>query len=539
MILVCRISPLSPRGRSSCPINHYSGKAKRGMIFHKKRAVMLFLSLVALAFLCSGVFWASSGHAAETLKLTILHVNDPHAHFLPYTEKEGEGLIGGFAKAAKVISDIEARDRKEGRHTLLFLAGDLLMGTPFSSAFKGKLGVRLMNEMKFTAMAVGNHEFDYGQENLFQELKPLMQFPLLSANIRNQAGEYVFERAVTKELANPRTRVVIFGLTTTDTPVTTHPNNIKGLVFDDPIETAQSILKDYSENDLVIAVTHLGFELDKKLAEACPKIDVIVGGHSHTAVKRPVKVRDTIICQAGAYARSVGEVSLDVVDGKVIGFGGGLIMLGPEAPEDPRIAAIIAEHKALLDAKLNEVVGKNDVFLEGTRSVIRSGAETELGRLLGYIMALNAKTDAAFINGGSIRAGLNKGDISLGDVYTVLPFRGTLIRTDLSGKDLEAVLQKSADLPQGSGGKLQVFGVSFKNEGGRVKIEKVRGRDFDPTKTYSVAINDFLLAGGDGYTMFQTEGKNTCDTGLMVSDLVVDFIKEEKVITPDLLAGLK
>ncbi len=509
------------------------------MHFEKNRVSTFFRLFLASAFLCSGLFWAATGHAAATLKLTILHMNDPHAHYLPYKDKEPEEPIGGFAKAAKLISDLEARNRGRGRHTLIFLAGDLFMGTPFSTAFKGKLGVKLMNEMKFTAMAVGNHEFDYGQENLFQELRPLMQFPLLSANVRNQAGEHVFEKVVIKKFPNSRTRVVIFGLTTTDTPITTHPNNVKGLIFDDPIQIAQDILKDCKEKDLIIAVTHLGFEQDKKLAEACPKIDVIVGGHSHTAIEKPVKVRDTIICQAGAYARYVGKLSLDVVDGKVIRYKGGLIFLSPKAKEDEKIAAIIAEYKALLDSRLNEVVGKSEIFLEGTRSVIRSGRETDLGRLIAYILALNAGTEVTIINGGSIRAGVNQGDITLGDLYTVLPFSGTVVKMDMLGEHLEAVLQKSADLPEGSGGKLQLFGMTLKTEGGRVKIEKIRGQDFDRAKVYSVATNDFLAAGGDGYSALQTKGMNICNTGLVANDLVIDFIKDKKAISRELLDKLK
>src|SRR5208283_345582 len=156
------------------------------MRFVKRRSFACISFLIPVVLLAFSFSWAGTGTVPAALKLTILYMNDPHAHYLPYEEKDAAGLIGGFAKAQTVMADIQTRNRVEGRHTIVFLAGDLLMGTPFSTAFKGRLGVKLMNEMKFTAMVVGNHEFDYGKENLLLNLRPVMQFPLLSANTKTE-----------------------------------------------------------------------------------------------------------------------------------------------------------------------------------------------------------------------------------------------------------------------------------------------------------------------------------------------------------------
>ena len=496
------------------------------------------LSLI-LAYLFSCLFMVGASQAAETLKLTILHMNDPHAHYLPYAESGVEGLIGGFAKAQTVLKQVQARSQAEGRHTLLFMAGDLLMGTPFSTAFKGKLGVTLMNKMKFNAMTVGNHEFDYGQDNLLVNLKPLMEFPLLSSNTRTSSGQNVFQGVVEKKYPESNATVVIFGLTTTDTPTTTHPDNVKGLVFDDPIATAKGILDRVSEKDLVIALTHVGVQEDKKLAEACPKISVIVGGHSHTAIFEPMKVNQTIISQAGAYARYVGKLDLDVVDGKITNYKGELIELTSAIKEDQEIAAIIAEYKAKLDASLSKVIGKTEVFLEGTRRSVRSGKETNLGRLIAYNMGMNSRSDVAILNGGGIRGSIKEGDITLNDVYTVLPFPDTVVKMNLSGEDIIAVLQRGAELEPGSGGKLQTFGLTYTLDGDKVTIEKISGQPFDPGKTHSVATNDFLAAGGDGYKVFKEKGKNLYNSGPLISDLFINYISEKKVITQQLLDSLK
>jgi 5'-nucleotidase/UDP-sugar diphosphatase len=506
------------------------------MIFNSPSRATFSL-ILALVFSC--LFLVGASQAAEALKLTILHMNDPHAHYLPYAEPEVQGLIGGLARAQTVLKEVQARNEAEGRHTLLFMAGDLLMGTPFSTAFKGKLGVKLMNKMKFSAMTVGNHEFDYGQDNLLVDLKPLMEFPLLSSNTRASSGQHVFQSLLEKKYPETNTTVVIFGLTTTDTPTTTHPDNVKGLVFDDPIATAKGILDRVGEKDLVIALTHLGVDEDKKLAEACPEIGVIVGGHSHTAIFQPMKVNQTIISQAGAYSRYVGKLDLDVVDGKITNYKGELIELTSAIKEDQEIAAIIAEYKAQLDVSLSKVIGKTEVFLEGTRRSVRSGKETNLGRLIAYEMAVNSRSDVAILNGGAIRGSIKEGDITLNDVYTVLPFPDTVVKMNLSGEDIIAVLQRGAQLEPGSGGKLQTFGLSYTLDGDRVTIEKVRDQPFDPGKTYSVATNDFLAAGGDGYKVFKEKGKNLYNSGPVISDLLINYVSENKVITREMLDSLK
>ena len=480
-----------------------------------------------------------ASQAAEALKLTILYMNDPHAHYLPSAEPGTEGLVGGFARAQTIFKEVRAHDRAEGRHTLALLAGDLLMGTPFSTAFKGKLGVTLMNKMKFTAMTVGNHEFDYGQKNLLDRLKPLMKFPLLSANIKTASGSNLFQSTLKKKYPDSNSKVVVFGLTTAQTPLMTHPDNVKGLVFDDPISTAKEVLERVNNKDLVIAMTHIGVNEDKQLAEACPRIAVIVGGHSHTTIPKPLKVDKTIIVQAGAYARYVGKLDLDALDGKITKYRGRLIELTSDIKEDPEISSIISEYKAKMDSHLNEVIGKSEVFLEGTRSAVRSDKEANLGRLIGYNMAEGSRSDFAIINGGAIRGSIKEGDITLNDVYTVLPFPDTIVKMNLTGEDILAVLQRSAELEPGSGGKLQTFGLTYRIDSNKVRIDKVRGEPFDPGKLYSAAITDFLVAGGDGYTIFKEKGKERHNSRLQVKDLLINYIREKKVITKELIDSLK
>ena len=189
--------------------------------------------------------------------------------------------------------------------------------------------------------------------------------------------------------------------------------------------------------------------------------------------------------------------------------------------------------------RLKQVIGKTEVFLVGTRSSVRSDNETNLGRLIAYNMAEGSGSDIAIINGGAIRGSIKGGEITSNDVYTALPFPNTVAKMNLSGEYILAVLQRGADLEPGSGGKLQTFGLTYTIDAGKVRIDKIRDQPFDLGKIYSVATNDFLAAGGDGYKVFKEKGGNLYNSGPLPSDLLINYIRENKVITQQLLDSLK
>ncbi len=226
------------------------------------------------------------------------------------------------------------------------------------------------------------------------------------------------------------------------------------------------------------------------------------------------------------------------MDGRIVKHQGELIHLGPEVKEDPQIAAVIEKYKSEMGPELGKVIGKTNVFLDGGRSAIRSGRDTNLGRLLTFLMADYAKADVAVINGGGIRESIREGDITMSDVFTVLPFSNVVVKMDLAGEDLRKVLQFSQDLEPGSGGKLQTFGIAYSLKNGKVIIDSIRGKSFDPASTYSVATNDFLASGGDGYSILKENGWNCYNYAEQVSDLLIDFIKHKQIVTQDLVEGL-
>lgn len=485
-------------------------------------------------------FGATSLWAKEfpcSFKLTILYMNDTHGHYSP--EKDSNGLLtGGFAKAMTVIDKIRKANDADGRMTVTLLAGDLFTGTSYGAVFKGALGVQLLDAMNFSAMAVGNHEFDYGLPNLMKNLRPAMKFPLLSANIRYADGNPVFKSYVVKRLPDKRCKILIFGLTPVNTPELTHPKNVKGVVFEDPVNVARKIVEKHGKDKFVIALTHLGVEKDKKLGLLCPGIDVIVGGHSHTALFEPVKLGDTLVCQAGAYARYVGRLDVDVKDGRIENYKGELIKLDGTIEEDPGISSTLQKYSSKMAPFFNEVIGSSDIEMDGSLSTVRSSTPNQLGVLVASVMAKAMNTDVGLINGGAIRDGVKVGPITNGDIYGILPFQNLVMKVVMKGTDLRSVLRRSLDLPERSGGKLQTYGIRYEIVNQELSLKEIGQKNFDPDDHYSVALTDFLFAGGDGYKDFGLKSRTVYPDGLPLNQIFSDYIRTNKPLTKGLMDSL-
>jgi 5'-nucleotidase len=471
-------------------------------------------------------------HAVKELQhLTILYINDYHGHLTPFKAHfKDEHTVGGIARIATIIKKIRKENGEANISTLFLCAGDVLQGTPASTVFKGEPDIICLSKMGCNAMVVGNHEFDYGQENL-NTLRKLAEFPILGANVYSERGQApVMKGYFTRNIKG--IRIHILGLVTDETPITTHPRNVKTLVFKDPIEIAIEILSKLDKGNLTIALTHLGYEVDKQLAKNTSGIDIIIGGHSHTKIETPVKVKNTVICQAFEYGEYVGRLDIDIENGKIARILGSLIPVTEEIEEDPEIKEIVDEYLVKLDKNLKEVIGIAEIPLNGEREDIRS-KETNLGNLIADVMRQTGNTDIAFVNAGGIRASIDKGDITIEEVLTVLPYGNHLVTMSLSGSDIMNILNHLAKTEPGSGGFLQLSGIKVTIENNTVTSLGVGGKQLDLETSYTVTTNDFLSAGGDGYEMFK-KGTHYIDTGLLISDIMIDYIKIHKTINAKL-----
>ena len=447
---------------------------------------------------------------ASTETIVILHTNDFHGAVEPAVQ--GSTQSGGLANLAGLIDQVRAEN--PGR-TLLLDAGDTFQGTYVSNSTQGEVVMDAMNALGYDAWTLGNHEFDWGQEVL-QTRMAQAQFPALAANLLDESTGEVWEGIEPFVIVEAgAARVAILGLTYPDTPAINKPQNVAGLDFQEAAETVRRYLPELEEQaDLIVVLSHLGFDGDQVLARAVDGIDVIVGGHSHLFLEQPREVNSTLIVQAGAKGQVVGrlELTLDLATGQVTGYNRRQVLL----PVDGSSAGVNQEVKTLVDAALQQAAETMDQPIgEMARALEpKSAGEFALGNLVTDAMRAadlsdGSTPDIAMHNSGGIRSGLSKGPVTYGQIYAVVPFDNQLIALDLTGEQVLRVLEHSvAD----RAGNMQVAGLTFrftmaKPVGQRVEEVTIGGEPLDPTRVYRVVTIDYLAAGGDGQETF-LEGEN-------------------------------
>lgn len=469
----------------------------------------------------------------EITKITILHTNDSHSRVF---EDKYAGM--GFAKLSTLIKQHE----EENKNTLVLDAGDTFHGQTIATLEKGESIVEIMNAVGYEAMAAGNHDFNYGYERLL-ELAEMTDFPVISANvIYEDTGELVLPPYVVKEVDG--VKLGIFGLSTPETHFKTHPKNVEGLKFTDPVEAAKKmvkVLKEEEQVDAVIALTHLGTDESStdtsiKVAENAPGIDLIVDGHSHTTDN--VGISGTLIVSAGEYLKNLGVVELVFEDQKLVSKEGHLITKeeAAEIEADPEVEAVIQKIQESQKTILSEVVGKTAVELNGEREYVRTG-ETNLGNLITDAMIDMTGADVAITNGGGIRASIDKGEITKEEIITVLPFGNYIVTKEVTGAAIKEALENGVSAyPETKGAFPHVAGMTYKIDpnkpaGDRVHSIMIDGEPIDMDKTYVLATNDFMAAGGDEYTMF-------IDASLLneypaLDEAVITYIKKQGTVSPE------
>ncbi|MFB5763309.1 5'-nucleotidase C-terminal domain-containing protein [Paenibacillus medicaginis] len=472
-----------------------------------------FASVLLSATVLFGSFGAAVSAAPATDEaaapeggkhITILHTNDVHSHAVENKEEMG------YAKLAGIID----KYRSENPDTLLLDAGDAVHGTTFATLVNGESVVKVMNEMGYDAMAPGNHEFNYGWQQLVK-LAGEMKFPLLSANVKQADGNRLFKPYVIKEVDG--VKIGIIGLTTPETAYKTNPKNVEGIDFAAPAAEAQAIVNEIKDQvDVVVAVGHIGqdkssVDTSLKVAQEVPGIDVFIDGHSHTVLQDGlVGGNDTLIASAGEYSKFLGVVDLyldennDVVSKKAtLVDSKEAADIQPDADVNALVQSIQAEQKPILEEK----VANSAVNLNGERENVRAG-ETNLGDLVADAIRDVSGADVALTNGGGIRTSIPAGDVTKGQVISVLPFGNQVVTLEVTGADIKAALENGVSAyPEPSGGFPQVSGMTFKIDtsaaaGSRVTSLMIDGKPYDPAATYTLATNDFTAAGGDQYTMF-------------------------------------
>ena len=514
-----------------------------------KKKVLSLLMAVVMTFSLA----VTANAAEETAQdlngdIVILHTNDVH------------GAIAGYAKVAALKDAYEAR----GAYVLLMDAGDFIQGDPTVSTSEGATAVELMNLAGYDVVSLGNHEFDYGYQNL-KNLEADADFAIVDANVLYN-GRVAFEDNLVFT-APDGTKIGVFGLDTPETATKAHPAKIQGVTFlagEDLYDCAQEQVDALTVEgcNYVICLGHLGIDDESAgnrsidLLENVDGIDVFIDGHSHStradlldATDGTGMVGNTMVTSTGTKLESIGVVTIDA-EGVITTS---TTPVADLTAEDADVAARAAAIQKEIDDEYGTVFAKTEVALNGEREPGNRTEETNLGDLITDALVWGAEregteVDAAVTNGGGIRASIAAGDITKKDINTVLPFGNTLSIVQVTGAELLEALEASTYCtPTSIGGFPQVSGIEFTvdttkayDQGElypgstyygpksiqRVTIETVGGEPFDANATYTIATNDFMAAGGDTYYAFAAASVNY-DLGLSMDEVVMDYITDE------------
>ncbi|MEN1759816.1 5'-nucleotidase C-terminal domain-containing protein [Anoxynatronum sibiricum] len=489
------------------------------------RKLLLWVMVIALMFSSFGTLVVFADEHAESL--IILHTNDIHGR--------GEA----FGKLATLVSQYRGGDHQ----VLLLDAGDTFHGIPFATVPEGASIATLMNAVGYDAMTAGNHDFNYGQSRLVA-LDGLTDFPILAANVYKADGTRLLDPYVLVEMDG--FTVGIFGLATPETLFKTHPNNVTGLTFADPVSEAAAMVEELKDMaDVIIAIGHLGIDEETEyaarsnaVATEVDGIHVFVDGHSHDLLEDGMMAGDTLIVSAGYHGSHMGIVELSIVDGQVVETMAGVVVVSgdEELEANEAVTEIFAAQQAELEEMLAEPLGSTAVKLEGERDFVRTG-ETNLGNLIADVLKNASGADIAFTNGGGIRASIEAGVITRGDVVTAFPFGNNIEVKEVTGAVVKEILEHGTRAyPEASGGFPHVAGMSYqidlsRSVGDRIVNLMVNGEPIDMEASYLLATNDFLAAGGDDYTMLG--GLPTVARMMAMDEALADYLAAAGEIAPE------
>lgn len=482
------------------------------------------------------ILWARAAPSKKkqtetgSLRATILFFNDLHGNLTPFKVRKEDGSsaeVGGIAGIASLVKEIRAENNRKGIRTYLLVAGDVLQGTPMSTVFQGKPDIEIFNAMGVNAMTVGNHEFDFGLEN-FLAIKKTAKFPIISSNIIWKESRTLMNDPSTTFPLGGGAVLTVIGATTTELLVTTAPANVEKVDVLDSIATVTENVRKAKGKGPVLLLSHSRFQTDSDIAKANPGLLAIIGGHDQILFD-PVKYAAGVpVFQAYEKGRYLGRLDLafNPKTGKAVIEKSNYIPITPQLKQDPEVTKILDAYSAKLNTTFKEVVGESLVFLDGERGRIRY-EETNLGNFVSDIMRSHTSSDIAFINAGSLRSSLDRGAVTIEDIFKVMPYPNEIIVVKLTGAEVLEVLARSVmgAREDEDGGFLHVSGIRFKVKGKNVEDVTVGGAPIDPAKTYSVTVTDFMYSGGDGYKTFT--GKPSTSTGLPLRELLVDTIRKQ------------
>ena len=502
-----------------------SGFRVRGSGFWVRRSAFVILAFVVASFRPATA--QQEFEARSAAPVTFLQLNDV------YTTLPIDGQ-GGLARVATLKQNLA----REGRTPFLVMAGDFLSPSVASSLFKGEHMIAALNAAGLDLATLGNHEFDFGDDLLIQRMHEATFQWVVSNVVDTKTNQPIGGAAPYLVKTFGTLKVGFIGLCLNTGEIT--GDKLSHTRILDPLTAAARYLPMLKQAGatVVVAVTHLTIADDRALVEQYPDIDLVIGGHEHyviTAIERR-----SLISKSGSDAKSVARIDVTQRPGGTIERFYELLPITSALPDEPKTAAAIASYESRLSTALETVAGATRVPLDGISQHLRS-TETNLGNLVADAIRADAKADISIANGGSIRGNrvFPAGPLTRRTLIEIQPFDNVICVLALPGRVvLEALNHGVSSLPTANGMFPQVSGLTMSVEpsappGDRVRDVKVNGQPLEANKIYTVAIPDFLLKQGDGYTMFVGQPVRVApEAGALISNVLEQYIAARQAVAP-------
>ncbi|MCC6135433.1 MAG: 5'-nucleotidase/apyrase family protein [Candidatus Contendobacter sp.] len=563
------------------------------------RKILTFLALPLPLTLLAASLIACNNDSAMTnrpIAITVLHTNDTHSHLEPFprdhelTVSAAGPQEGGIARRKTLIDQTRAGEPQ----VLLLDAGDNFQGTIFYNAWKGSAEVMALNALGYDAVTLGNHEFDLGPVELGRALRgePVtiagaayptekLQVPLIATNVdasREPALAGLFRASVVLERGSES--FGILGIVTEEVPTASSPGpNLRFLDYVASVQAEADRLTEQGINKIIL-LSHYGYPVDVEKAPQLQGIDLIISGHDHALLGDPAAIeavapgqgarvkgpyptvatardgKPVLVVSAYEWGRWLGQLKVSFDDRGVVQswqsqpifvrgceFANGAVDCRQQVvPEEPTVKAQVAAYREPVNRFAEVIIGQAGMVFDSNRVPGLRTQEMPLGNLVADVILQSAaqsdRAVAAIVNGGSIRAGLNPGNVSFENALGVLPFGNTVATLEVKGDTLVAALDHGLSKPT-AGAFPQVAGLKLSycaalpcaaalRTDGRVTRLLINGEPVDLAATYRIAANSFIAKGGDDYTMFKeacASGAYCRDTGILELDLLVDEFK--------------
>ncbi len=484
--------------------------------------------------------------------ISILHTNDMHGSYMPFeanldnaTAQTGDSIdnlmnfdrkamIGGFEYMASAIKSV--RKIKGEDNVILLDGGDTFSDDQLGNFTKGEAMIKMMNEVNYDLMALGNHDFDYGLERT-NELQKLANFPIRAANIKvKETGNPIFGEPyviINKQGVN----IGILALSYRNTPLTGNSKNIEGLEFGVGVEAVKEYLPIISEKaDIIILLSHEGMAVDKIIAEEIEGIDLIVGAHSHDVISPPIKINKTYIVQALSDVAILGETEIQVSNNKIVNINANYHYLWhDQVSPDMELQKMIKQLRDPYLSKLEEKITETNTIIGRQYK-----SESPFDKMVTSMMIDKLNVDAAFLPGVGYGISLH-GDITSEDIYKLLPHPAKIVTLEMTGEQLRKTLEQTAtnlnpnDKLNTVGGLIQSSGIEYnlnlnKPIGQRVGDIKINNEVLDLEKSYKIATHTGMLSGIHNYEEFG-KGTNIQKTDNILTEFVLRNLREIKELS--------